>query len=68
MFDERTRSGWSVLVRGRLAVASDSPLASLEPWAPGPHERRMVVAITSVTGRLLRGPVPSPDPAPGGYL
>jgi hypothetical protein len=68
MFDERTRSGWSVLARGQLAILLEEPDASVVPWPPGPHDRSMLVTVHTVTGRLLRGAVEAPDRAPGGYL
>jgi hypothetical protein len=74
MYDERTKSGWSVVVRG---VAEDiTPVTDLDavpgaeplPWAPG--ERACVVRITAdhVTGRLLRGAVTRPAQDQRGYL
>ena len=68
MVDDRTRSGWSVVVRGRLTVASEQPAATAAPWVPGPHDRTMLVAVDEVTGRLLRGAVEALDRPPGGYL
>ena len=59
MFDDRTRSGWSVLVQGRLADA-DVTEVDVVTWAPGPRDRPMTVTIGSVTGRLLRGAVDAP--------
>jgi hypothetical protein len=68
MFDERTRSGWSVLARGRLVVPSEPPDVAVVPWAPGPHDRTMLVTLETLTGRLLRGAVEGSERAPGGYL
>ena len=68
MFDERTRSGWSVLARGRLATADELFDQSLVPWAPGPHDRWMLVTVETITGRMLQGPVEAPDRPRGGYL
>jgi nitroimidazol reductase NimA-like FMN-containing flavoprotein (pyridoxamine 5'-phosphate oxidase superfamily) len=69
MFDERTRSGWSVVVRGRLAPhARDEPRPDVETWAPGDRDEWMSVAVETVTGRLLRGSVASSTHAAGGYL
>jgi nitroimidazol reductase NimA-like FMN-containing flavoprotein (pyridoxamine 5'-phosphate oxidase superfamily) len=68
MFDERTHSGWSVLARGRMAVADEVPDHALVPWAPGQRDLWMLVTVQTVTGRMLRGAVESPDRAPGGYL
>jgi hypothetical protein len=59
MFDERTRSGWSVVVHG---VAHDlaGKLAGLglsgvnvDTWAPGPKNCWMGITIEEVSGRLL---------------
>jgi len=69
MFDERTRSGWSVVVRGRLmAVSTDEPTPQVDTWAPGERDRPMAVSVDVVTGRLLRGAVAEPTDRPGGYL
>jgi uncharacterized protein len=61
MVDERTRSGWSVVVRGvardvsaQLAGFGQSG-ANVEPWAPGPKSRWIGISIEEVTGRLVRG-------------
>jgi hypothetical protein len=51
MFDERTRSGWSIVVRGTLA-AGGSPDAG-DSWALGERNHRMTLAVDTVTGRLL---------------
>jgi nitroimidazol reductase NimA-like FMN-containing flavoprotein (pyridoxamine 5'-phosphate oxidase superfamily) len=68
MFDQRTHSGWSVVVRGRLATGSGEPPNALVTWAPGRHERWMLIGIAAATGRLLRGAVDAPDDPAGGYL
>ena len=68
MIDARTRSGWSVVVRGRLDLAADDVDDDLDTWAPGPRELRMVVTADEVTGRLLRGRVDAPTRPLGGYL
>ncbi|MET0578152.1 MAG: pyridoxamine 5'-phosphate oxidase family protein [Ilumatobacteraceae bacterium] len=58
MFDDRTRSGWSVLVRGRLdATPADATESRIDTWAPGDRDLVMTVTIDTVTGRLLRGAV-----------
>jgi nitroimidazol reductase NimA-like FMN-containing flavoprotein (pyridoxamine 5'-phosphate oxidase superfamily) len=67
MFDARTRSGWSVVVHGRLELAPDD-VDELDTWAPGPRELRMVVTVDELTGRLLRGSVAAPTHPLGGYL
>jgi hypothetical protein len=68
MIDARTRSGWSVVVRGRLELAPDDVDDDLDTWAPGSRELRMVVRVGDVTGRLLRGRVDAPTHRLGGYL
>ena len=63
MIDERTRSGWSVVVRGTARDHSQhlagfgQSVANVDPWAPGPKSRWIAIAIDDVTGRLLRGEV-----------
>ena len=69
MFDERTHSGWSVVARGPLLVATHGADAvAVESWAPGQRDRWMVVPVHEVTGRVLRGAVDAPGREPGGYL
>ncbi len=69
MFDERTRSGWSVVVRGRLEpIADHEPRAHVETWAPGERDQWMMVLVEAVTGRLLRGAVTGLTHHNGGYL
>ena len=74
MIDQRTHSGWSVVVRG---VARDVSAhldgfglagAAVEPWAPGPKDRWIGITIGEVTGRLLRGEVVADWVSPQGYL
>ena len=69
MYDARTRSGWSVVVRGTARDASSSTTADrpaeLDTWAPGPRSSWIVIPIEEVTGRLLRGEVLE-LPAPAG--
>lgn len=61
-FDDRTRTGWSVLVRGRCAPpasakqveelwAADGP----EPWALGERSVFLVIEVEQATGRVLAG-------------
>ena len=38
MFDDRTRSGWSVLVRGALAPTSADETLPIDTWAPGDRD------------------------------
>lgn len=68
MFDERTRSGWSVVVCGRLQVPPPDLEAAVDTWAPGAGQRRLVISIDALTGRLLRGAVEAPADRPAGYL
>jgi nitroimidazol reductase NimA-like FMN-containing flavoprotein (pyridoxamine 5'-phosphate oxidase superfamily) len=69
MFDDRTRSGWSVVVRGPLSIAPPELAAvPVDSWAPGRRERWMVVPVDVVTGRLLRGAIDAPVEDAGGYL
>jgi hypothetical protein len=57
-FDERTRSGWSVIVRGMVrdvsATYRSDPSAG-DTWAPGLKGRWIAIEVADVTGRLLRG-------------
>jgi nitroimidazol reductase NimA-like FMN-containing flavoprotein (pyridoxamine 5'-phosphate oxidase superfamily) len=64
--DERDRTGWSVVVRGRAAEVSDP--ADLErlralplyPWAPGAKARYVRIRPASVTGRRIALPADLP--------
>ena len=76
MFDDRTKSGWSVVVRGRARdVTSEIQLESElqsgpvpQPWAPGDRNYVIRIEPERVTGRLLRGAV-TPNPLDErGYL
>jgi nitroimidazol reductase NimA-like FMN-containing flavoprotein (pyridoxamine 5'-phosphate oxidase superfamily) len=69
MFDDRTHSGWSVVVRGPLQPVPDGldPVA-IESWAPGERDAWLTVSVDEISGRLLRGAVEAPPRAPGGYL
>jgi uncharacterized protein len=54
LFDERTRAGWSVVVRGTLAAAPVGDSAETrENWALGERNHWMVLNVDSVTGRRL---------------
>jgi len=69
MFDDRTHSGWSVVVHGRLvALPSDADHVGVESWAPGGRDHWMIVPIDGITGRLLRGSVDRRDADAAGYL
>jgi hypothetical protein len=57
-FDERTRSGWSVIVRGvaRDVITTDGPdRVVVDTWAPRADGRSVAIQMAEVTGRLLRG-------------
>src|SRR3954451_12752481 len=50
MFHDRTRSGWSVLVRGHLiAMPSDDTSISIDTWAPGVRDRRITITLDVIT-------------------
>lgn len=54
--DDATATGWSVLVRGRTALADPALIELLpQPWVPG--SRPILIAITplSFTGRAVSG-------------
>jgi len=60
--DARTRTGWSVLLRGEATEVSD-PLElerlrdlSLEPWAPGAKTRYVRILPAVVSGRRISAP------------
>ena len=63
--DDRTRSGWSVVVRGTAheitldvaAQAGDARWGTVQPWAPGPKACWVRIEIETITGRVLRGAV-----------
>jgi nitroimidazol reductase NimA-like FMN-containing flavoprotein (pyridoxamine 5'-phosphate oxidase superfamily) len=75
--DERTRSGWSVLVHGlgeevtgehRAELVEQTRAAGPTPWAPGEHGRWLRVIPQAVTGRrIVPGELPPPF-EPGAYL
>ena len=74
--DRRSRSGWSVLVRGQAEEVGDEhrseivarTLASgVEPWAPGDKGHWIRVITHEISGRrIVPGELPGPDPR--GYL
>lgn len=59
--DVETRSGWSVMVNGRLEEVTAHDTAAfrriaalgVEPWADGPKEHWMRVTAHTVTGRRI---------------
>jgi uncharacterized protein len=75
--DRRTRSGWSVLVRGLAEEVTDEHRAELvertrasgaAPWAPGEHGRWLRIIPQGVSGRrIVPGELPPPF-EPGAYL
>jgi hypothetical protein len=69
MIDHRTRSGWSVVVQGRLHTPPTDPDAPPPPrWAPGTRTLTLGITIELLTGRLLRGAVGERLDPPAGYL
>ena len=60
--DEPTETGWDVLGRGFAeAVTGDYPLTQLwrsgpSPWAAGTRNLFIAITLTSLTGRIVRGP------------
>lgn len=68
--DDARRSGWSVLVRGRLEEVVDPAeldrlrVQPLTPFAPGRRERYVRVLSATVTGRRI----PVPDDVPLGWF
>ena len=52
--DASTRTGWSVLMRGRGHLESGPP-GDAEPdvWPPGPRSMRLRIEVTEVTGRRI---------------
>ena len=57
--DPVTRSGWSVLLRGRAHVAFHDPHESLpdvDTWAEGSRRLTIVIEVDEVTGRRVAAP------------
>ncbi|GAA4677871.1 pyridoxamine 5'-phosphate oxidase family protein [Pseudonocardia yuanmonensis] len=75
--DRRTRSGWSVLVRGlaeavttehRAELVERTRASGVEPWAPGEHGHWMRLIPQGISGRrIVPGQLP-PAFGPEGYL
>lgn len=75
--DRRTRSGWSLLVRGqaeevdeehRPDLVASTHAAGTRPWAPGEHGNWLRIVVQQLTGRRI---VPGELPAavePRAYL
>jgi uncharacterized protein len=74
--DRRTRSGWSVLVRGQAEEVGDAHRADLvartqaagvQPWAPGEKGHWVRIITHEISGRrIVRGELPGMDAR--GYL
>jgi nitroimidazol reductase NimA-like FMN-containing flavoprotein (pyridoxamine 5'-phosphate oxidase superfamily) len=66
--DRRTRTGWSVLVRGlaeevgpehRADLVERTHAAAVQPWAPGEHGNWLRIIPHAVTGRrIVAGQLP----------
>jgi uncharacterized protein len=75
--DQRTRSGWSVLVRAlaeevtsehRTELIERTKASDVEPWAPGDHGHWIRLIPQEITGRrIIPGELP-PAFEPGAYL
>lgn len=75
--DRRTRSGWSVLVRGlaeevtsahRAELIERTRASEVRPWAPGEHGHWLRIIPQAISGRrIVPGELP-PLFGPGGYL
>lgn len=59
-FDRESRSGWSVVVRGRLEVVSpreqerwDRVHDLVDPWAQGDHPHVLAIVSNTITGRKV---------------
>jgi nitroimidazol reductase NimA-like FMN-containing flavoprotein (pyridoxamine 5'-phosphate oxidase superfamily) len=74
--DRRTRTGWSVIVRGqaeevgpahREELVARTHAAGVEPWAPGEHGTWLRLITHEISGRrIVPGELPGLDPR--GYL
>ncbi len=52
--DDSTRSGWSVLMRGRARLEyGASEDAGPDVWVPGPRHLRLRIDVTEITGRRI---------------
>jgi uncharacterized protein len=58
--DEHQRTGWSVLVRGRLEIVAEPD--------PDQGEQRTCIAIVGLTGRWVQGASRTPPVDQRGYL
>lgn len=75
--DQRTRSGWSVLVRGlaeevtgghRAELVERTKAAAVEPWAPGDRGRWLRLIPQQISGRRVTPGELPPAFEPGAYL
>jgi nitroimidazol reductase NimA-like FMN-containing flavoprotein (pyridoxamine 5'-phosphate oxidase superfamily) len=63
-FDREARTGWSVVVTGRLEEVTRHDAATLQrvtrlplfPWAPGEKHHWLRLVPTQITGRRVGGP------------
>lgn len=67
-YDDRTRTGWSVTAVGHAWVVEQAAdpekyaelgRLGLQPWAPGPREHYIRIAIERVSGRRINAPAPA---------
>ena len=75
--DQRSRSGWSVLVRGlaeevtsrhRAELIARTEATGVVPWAPGSHGHWIRLIPHAITGRrIIPGELP-PAFEPGAYI
>lgn len=68
--DSAARSGWSVVVRGRLEEVTEHDHEALErladlahPWADGDRSHVVRLVPSSIQGRRIRPRTPQPPPA-----
>jgi hypothetical protein len=56
-FDQDSRAGWSVLLRGRAHFEYQSPTTDSDPdvWVTGPRSLRLRIEVSEVTGRRILG-------------
>ncbi len=52
-FDASTRTGWSVLMRGRASIAYGGGDAGPDVWAAGSRALRVSVEVEEITGRRV---------------
>jgi uncharacterized protein len=69
-FDPSGRTGWSVTLVGPARLVDDADEIArlsrlpLQPWAPGPHNRFVLISGTFLSGRRVHD-LPAVPPAPG---